>query len=167
MRTTLLVAVDFATHAAEICDAGADLARDLDARVVLLHVLQLGGVRPEIAIRVEDRSGTVRELVEQDATRWMAPLVERVEAAGVPVELQLRDGEPIAQIRAAIQDTSARYLVIGSDISSGLRRLLGPGFTEQILRSSPCPVLVVRTMGAAPAPGPGAARTQVAAEADG
>ncbi|MCP4805771.1 MAG: universal stress protein [Proteobacteria bacterium] len=161
------MAVDFATHAGEICDAGAELARDLDAPIVLLHVLQLGGVRPEIAIRVEDRAGPVRELVEQDATRLMAPLVERVEAAGVRVELQLRDGDPIARIRAAVIENDARYLVIGSDISSGLKRLLGAGFTEQILHSTPCPVLVVRTMGTDPAPGPGAARTRVATEADG
>ena len=163
----VVVAVDFATHADEICDAAAELARDLKARVVLLHVLQLGRIPAELRIRVNDRDGTALQLVEADARTRLEPLVERVAAQDVPVELCLRAGQAHERIHACVEETGARYLVIGSDITQGLQRLLGPGFTERILQESHCPVLVVRARGSQPAQGPGPAREQVQAEADG
>ncbi len=166
-QPTLVVAVDFATHANEICDAAVELGRDLGARILLLHVLQLGPIQPEVEIQVSERRGRARELLEEDARRRLAPLIQRVAGSGLTVELCLRSGEAEAQVRACAEDAGARYLVIGSDLTSGLRRLVGPGFTERILRASPCPVLVVRTGAQRPTPGPGPVRGQVEAEADG
>lgn len=165
----LVVAVDFATHAADICAAAAELAARLDARVVLLHVMRLGdGLRPDTAVhpRWADGPMTAEAMLRADATREMAPLVALVEGHGVRAELCLRLGAVTDEVTACVTEVAPLMLVIGSDIPAGLARLFRTGFTEAIIQASPCPVLVVRTR-ATPPPGPSAGQTQARAEADG
>ncbi len=172
MRNTpvLLVAVDFSTHAEEICSHAADLALRLGADIVLLHILVLGTwLKPTSVIYSPDTGEAVEAgaLLEADARTHLAPLVEALQGRGIAVRLSLREGGVVEQVWAAVEEEGAYMLVMGSDVPEGLRRLLHSSFTEDVLRAATCPVMVVKTGTTRAAPGPSAAQAQVAAEADG
>ena len=54
------------------------------------------------------------------------------------------EGIPAVSIVAAARRLKARFLVIGTEGRTGLRRMLLGSTAEQVLRAAPCSVLVVR-----------------------
>ncbi len=166
----IVVAVDFATHADEICATATDLARRMGARVRLLHVLDLPfGLRPDTPITAPGNDGPeqARVLLERDARQHLQPLVTQIEAQGVATDICLRHGDVVGSIWDCAEDSDAIMLVVGSDLPKGAKRFFVGSFTEEVLHEARCPVLVVRTRGKTPAPGPGKLRQQVRAEIDG
>jgi len=70
-----------------------------------------------------------------------------VQAAGVPVETELRDGLALRVsdgVVAEAQRWAADLVVLGTHGRRGVGRLLLGSDAEQIVRSSPVPVLLVR-----------------------
>ncbi|MCB9780576.1 MAG: universal stress protein [Alphaproteobacteria bacterium] len=168
MSGTVLVAVDFATYAEEVGLAAARLAHRVGARLVVMHVVDLGGLPDRVSVAMPELGGPapIGEIVTEEARLRMAPLRERLEAEGVEVQLALRRGNVVDQVWSCAHELHVDYVVIGSDVPSGLRRLLPAGsFTEAILRKATCPVVVVRATGEKGTLSPG--RQQVRAEADG
>ncbi len=75
----------------------------------------------------------------------------KAEAAGVAVERHVEIGDPADAIVARATRTNADAVVMGTHGRSGYRRLFMGSVAEEVLRSSPCPVVVVREKAAAAA----------------
>jgi nucleotide-binding universal stress UspA family protein len=63
----------------------------------------------------------------------------------VPVDYRLEEGEPVSEILAVANQTSADLIVMGTHGRTGLGWLLMGSVAEQVVRQAPCPVLTVRT----------------------
>ena len=121
-------------------DHAVDFARWYDARLTVLHVLpplpvMLGasGVPPPPqAIDDSERRRALDRFVA-DRTPEGSPLVETVLAAG----------DPAREITARAQAGRADLLVAGTHGWRGLPRWLLGSVAEQLLRTAPCPLLVV------------------------
>lgn len=77
-----------------------------------------------------------------------------VQAAGVPVETELRDGLALRVSEGVVAEArrwAADLVVLGTHGRRGVGRLLLGSDAEQIVRSSPVPVLLVRGAAAAAA----------------
>ncbi len=141
----LLVADDFSDNAAAALDAAISLARELGARVELVHVYQ----RPvelltpyEVAL-----PATVAEEVRNAASERLKGSMEKVRAAGLQGEVHLREGPASSAIVALAAELPADLIVMGTRGLTGLKHALLGSVAERTLRAAPCPVLAVKTPG--------------------
>lgn len=143
----ILAPTDF-SPAADAALPWADLlARTFDARLVLLHVVEVtyetllevpwgGGFEPvgeAIARQLEERART-----ELEARARHLPPCETVVRTG------LGSGLSRQRIVEAAQDLGADLVVMGTHGRTGVDRILFGSVAEHVVRTSPVPVLTVR-----------------------
>lgn len=73
-----------------------------------------------------------------------AATVARLRAAGLDARMQLREGDPAAEIVAAAREDDAALVVVGSRGHTGLARVVLGSVAHSVLTHAPCSVLVVR-----------------------
>jgi nucleotide-binding universal stress UspA family protein len=142
----VLCATDFSDPAQPAVQAAAAEARRRNARLTLLHVLDIsmatsglmtmgfGGVVYTLPrAQREDIEGTVK-----------ARLAAVLAATGVAGDTLVHEGSPAVAIGQAADELDAELVVIGNVGLSGWRRLTLGQVAETVARTAPCPVLVVR-----------------------
>jgi nucleotide-binding universal stress UspA family protein len=102
-------------------------ARGVDARVTLVHVLQEPAPPPHWLVPGDPLGAVEKELRH----------------ALLPVETDVRTGDPAAEILNACRARNADLLVMSTHGRSGPVRWLFGSVTEKVLRESPLPMLVV------------------------
>ena len=143
---TILHPTDFSPGSAAAFDYACELARDSDARLVVLHAF---GPAVPIAAEGVILSADLDELRalarrELDAIRPRDPAVR--------VERVVREGPSTRTILAAAEEFGADLIVMGTHGRTGFRRLVLGSVTEEVLRQAPCPVLTVKAPVAAERP---------------
>jgi nucleotide-binding universal stress UspA family protein len=147
MYTTILVPVDGSpTSDCAIAEA-AKLAVICSARVRLLHVLDMAAYSNGFE-QAEVYVSQIRPLALAAAEDWLARGRAILEAAKVPVDTELREsvGGRVATIiveRAAAW--GADVIVMGTHGRRGLERLMMGSDAELVVRTSPVPVLLVKS----------------------
>jgi nucleotide-binding universal stress UspA family protein len=136
------VGMDFSESARGACDWAIALARPLGARVVILHVFDLPIVGLFDASMIVDAKTAAR--LSDEAQQALDAELARVRDRGVPVEGQLRQGDPRALLPSLAAFAGAGLLVVGSHGRRGLARALLGSVAESIVRTSSLPVVVVR-----------------------
>jgi nucleotide-binding universal stress UspA family protein len=122
------------------------VAKLTSARIKLMHVFE----RPLLGIGSEAALLSVDDLynVARDAGRHLlSDAAASVKAAGIPVDEQLLEhsGKRLCeQVADIANEWRASLIVLGSHGRRGLRRMLLGSDAEQILRTAPVPVLLVR-----------------------
>ena len=141
----ILVPVDFSAQSDAALEDAIDLARRLDGKIVLLHVLSVPAFAfPDASIPMPAQ--TVVEIQNASRTQLLQ-LEERVRKAGVGVSTRLLEGAPFVEIVRAARSEQADLIVMGTHGRSGLRHALLGSVAEKVVRKAPCPVLVVRPPG--------------------
>ena len=140
---TILHPTDFSPGSAAAFACACDLARDYDARLVVLHafgpVVPVGAEGVIVSSDLDELRAIARK--ELDAVRPADPTVR--------VERALREGMSTQVILETAKETGADLIVIGTHGRTGFRRLLLGSVTEEVLRKAPCPVLTVKAQAAA------------------
>jgi nucleotide-binding universal stress UspA family protein len=137
---TILHPTDFSTHSAQAFQMACALARDYQARLIVLHVEAppvaiLGGM-PALPPLPEEYD---RENLEKRLRCIQPP------DPAVQVEHRLVTGEPVAEILRMAQEQSCDLIVMGTHGRTGLGRLLMGSIAEQVVRKAPCLVLTVKS----------------------
>ena len=138
----VLVPIDFSTYAEQALDYAIALAKQLPARVTLLHVIQ-----PPAVVNVEGGlwpSSTFLQDLEAEVTRDMETYLTRVTAAGVKGERLVVHGVPFHQIIETAKEQQVDLIVMGTHGRTSLSHVLLGSVAERVVRLAPCPVLVVR-----------------------
>ncbi|HWE35988.1 MAG TPA: universal stress protein [Isosphaeraceae bacterium] len=158
---TILVPTDFSESSEHALRMACALARDYEARLVLLHVAPPPIVGGTLAVPVDPRY--YREALDEALAK-----VEPAELRG-RVERHLREGDAAAEVLRMAEEKECDLIVMGSHGRRMLGRLLLGSVAEMVMRGSPCPVLVVRapirSATPAPAQGEGEARPEPVATA--
>ncbi len=138
MTRTVVVAVDWSPVSKRAVEFGGEIARAMNARIVLLHVRAPAG-RPAGAAgpTVDMQEG---EGLERLAKEWSS----RLQSSGVAdVKAIFLDGPPVDALLGYVEAHPPDLLVFGRrGHSSGPRMLLG-GVTSSVLQHATCPLLVV------------------------
>lgn len=167
---TLLVPLDLAGCAADVCTVAASLAAPLGAKVVLLCVVHLPtGVSPDVVVHPHgdaDESPAL-DALRADARAQLAPLLGIFREAGVQVGTTLRAGEVVDTILDTAAQLDVDLLVMGTHGRTGLERFVLGSVAEQVIRRAPCPVTVVRAHAPQAHLGETDVQRHVDAEADG
>jgi nucleotide-binding universal stress UspA family protein len=141
---TILYATDLADDSEYGFRLACALARDQQARLVVLHVAEPPPfiTYREMEKQFEKLAGYRRELL--DKLHGLRP-----GAPGVDIEYRLEDGDPATEILQLARVLQSDLIVLGTHGRRGLDRLLLGSVAEQVLRKAPCPVLTARVPGPA------------------
>jgi nucleotide-binding universal stress UspA family protein len=144
---TLLVATDF-SDASEAATAYAfQLARTLNAKLYLLHVVPESDVQVMRALRGHLQShiepDTLIQTYYADADKRLAQLVESAQAADLVQECLIVTGQPASEIISWASAKQAQIIIVGTHGRSGINRVMMGSVAEHVLRLATCPVLVV------------------------
>lgn len=138
MYDTILVPTDGSDVAAAAADAAVALAREFDAAIHAVHVLELG----ELPAGVDDEYADEFAHRGEQAT---ADIADKAAAAGVEITTAVI--EPTGKIHDAIvgaaEDADADCIVMGTYGRTGLDRFVIGSVAEQTLRDAPVPVMTV------------------------
>lgn len=140
---TILHPTDFSERSELAFRVACSLARDYNARLVILHI-----VEPPMAVAGE---GVLMVPPPVD----MEPLRKRLqqlrpEDCTIAIEHRLIQGDPALEILEVAELANCDLIVMGTHGRTGLGRLLMGSVTEQIVRKAACPVLTVKTPLTAP-----------------
>lgn len=139
---TILAATDFSPIGEHALDYAVDLASALGASVSVLYV-------QEIPVYGFPSGAFVAptEFAERLVSTAKAGLEETVSkraGCGVPLRPLLKTGMPADAIADVARETAADLVVMGTHGRGGISHAVMGSVAERVLRSSPCPVLVLR-----------------------
>ena len=139
----ILVPVDGSPTSIAGLDEAVGLARLTGATIRLVHVLDAN----LFGIGFASYAGDILRLLSEAGAEILAQTKARVESSGVAVDTFIteRFGERVCDV--VIEQVKAwnpDLIVIGTHGRRGARRLLLGSDAEQIVRSAPVPVLLVR-----------------------
>ena len=139
---TILVPVDFDAPSEAALDTAIRFAKNLGAKITLLHVepFRLGDVPEGVFYEGPNASSRARAtaLVE------LGKLAERKATSGVAIGVELREGIAYDEILGAARQLNAELIVMGTHGRSGIARGLLGSVAEHVLRGSTVPVMTVR-----------------------
>lgn len=136
---TILLATDLSATSGGAEAYSLDLARDLDATLIILSVIDPGPMRRPGGtwIRRMDQVRSEREASAQG-------LVARGRAMGIRVRFLIWEGDPAEATLEAAASERADLIVVGSHGRSGMNRLLLGSVSDRVAREAPVPVLIAR-----------------------
>lgn len=138
---TILVPTDFSDRADEALDYALKLAKQVDARVHIIHAYLLptaaweGDWAPPPDM-INDLEGKTRVKLNVVATKAQKTLPTTTST--------LYNGDPRDVVLKAAADLRADLIVMGSHGRRGIARALLGSVTEHVLRRATCPVLAIR-----------------------
>jgi nucleotide-binding universal stress UspA family protein len=143
---TILFPTDFSQGARAAMDHAISLAKDYNAKLMLLYVIQDISIAEwyipstlSVTDLVEDMQRSAR--VEMD--KWGAEVSAKV----ADVEKMVVRGVPFVEILKTAKDKKADLIVIGTHGRTGIDHMLFGSTAEKVVRKSSCPVLTVRIAG--------------------
>ena len=139
---TILVPVDFSSHAAQALDHAVGLAKIFDAHVHLLHCYPLtpGSISPYGPIITAEFTQAAQEAATAKLHEWR----DKVATEGVEIDEHVTSHFPSEAIARTATEVGADLIVMGTRGLTGLKHVLLGSIAERTIRIAPCPVLTVK-----------------------
>jgi nucleotide-binding universal stress UspA family protein len=135
---TILHPTDFSEQAEYAFRVACALARDYGANLVVAHVMSLP------MHGYSELGSLIPEPAEAAKECWAKLSALRPPAPDHEVEYRLCSGDPADEIVRLARKTRSNVIVMATHGRAGLGRLFLGSVAEQVLRQSPCPVLLMR-----------------------
>jgi nucleotide-binding universal stress UspA family protein len=134
----ILCPIDFDPNSIAALDIAAELARQSNATVVVLHVVPIIIHAGGAPIYIDVYPG-----LEQESAAKLQELAN-AHLTGVTYELRTNVAEPSVAILHAQKATGAEVIVMSTHGRRGLSHLFLGSVAERVVREAPCPVLTIR-----------------------
>ncbi len=141
----ILVGMDFSRAARQALVAARGVARERDATLLVVHVIDGQGLE-EVARLAEVSERVLRERIGRERRQRLAEALRAMEddADPVPTESIIAWGRPFEALLKKASEISAFLIVLGTaGHSADLEKALFGSTAEKVLRSASCPVLCV------------------------
>lgn len=135
----ILVLIDFEAASAEALELAVSLATACAAQITLLHVWEIPNA-PHMDFMLDSES--IRR-AEEAAVERLSAALEGVKKSLPNAQSKLRAGLPREGIMAEIELARPDLVVMGTHGRRGLRRAILGSVAEELVRTSPVPVLTV------------------------
>ena len=139
---TILTPVDFSEVSDTVINASVALAKAIDARIVLLTVVQPPVFTAEYS-SLMDNIVEITAIGERTAARQLAATQERLTKEGLVVETAQFSGAPVVHIAEQADKFNPDYIVMGSHGHTAFYDLLVGSTTHGVLKRAQCPVIIV------------------------
>lgn len=141
MYTKILIPTDGSKTAEYAVEQGVRLAQALDATVYGIYVIDISAFA---GVPTEAIWESMRGLLEEEGKKALKIVENLASSAKVKHKILLREGVPSEDIIKFAKEEGVELIVMGTAGRRGLDRLLLGSVTEKVVRTSPCPVLVIR-----------------------
>ncbi len=138
----ILVPTDFSKHATNALKVAVQIAKEHDAEIVLLHMLEL----PQQTSDALDRGSEIPEIMlyKKLAVQRVNDLTESDILSGVKASNIVQFERAFEGILAISKENDIDLVVMGSHGASGFKEMFIGSNTEKVVRSSEVPVLVIK-----------------------
>jgi len=143
---TILYPTDFSNGARAAMDHAVSLARDYNASLILLYVVQNMIMTDWDNLSPHYEADFMEDLQRNawdEMDKWGAEVAPKVK----DVEKMVVIGVPFAEIIRTAREKNADLIVIGTHGRTGVDHMLFGSTAEKVVRKSSCPVLSVRMTG--------------------
>lgn len=141
MYKKILIPTDGSKTAEHAAGQGIELAKALNAMVYGLYVIDISAYA---GVPTEAIWESMRGLLEEEGKKALKLVENMASSIKVEYEALLREGVPSEDIIKFAKEEGIELIVMGTAGRRGLDRLLLGSVTEKVVRTSPCPVLVIR-----------------------
>lgn len=142
---SILVPVDFSDCSLAGLKFAVRFAKQIGARIIVLHVADLGPVMMSTGCGDYD-SPTYIEAARRRCGKQMRTFLKRIDFDGVPVTASPVAGYCPEAIHQAAAKERADLIIISTHGRTGLRRAFLGSVAEATVRAAACPVLVVPSL---------------------
>ncbi len=145
----VLLAIDFSASTDDVIAVGMKFARNYDAQVMLLNVIEEGFAfsgLDGISLPVEDLTSIQNFTASRRAAvqEKLDGLVTTLKKTGLEVEGQVVEGHPAAMIVDEADSGAFDAIFMGSHGWSGIKKFLMGSVADNVVKNSRCSVMVVR-----------------------
>jgi nucleotide-binding universal stress UspA family protein len=135
----ILCATDFSDHSSYALPYAVSLAQVFESKLQICHVIDLppAGIYGEAVLYTEEQE----ERIKRYARKEIGGLIGE---QTVPWESLIVHGRAAEEIARIAQEVRADLVIAGTHGRSTLSRLLLGSVTERLMRTLPCPLLVVK-----------------------
>ncbi len=139
---TILVPTDFSSAASVATEYAVGLAKELGAKVVLLHAYEIPilGFPEAPLVATPEMVANIANTTQKALETMVAKFAGR----GVDVTPVLKTGDAREIVHAVAEEVNADLIVMGTHGRRGLSRALLGSVTEEVIRTSTRPVLTLR-----------------------
>lgn len=137
----ILVPVDFSESSRAAAIHALKLARTLGGPVTFLHAVC--GDPPPVAPMDHITMPATPDVIDR-GVKELAEFVASLDTEGIALEEEVVGGHPATTILDRVHGRPPRMVVMGTHGRTGLARLVMGSHTEEVVRRSEVPVLVVR-----------------------
>jgi len=145
--STILVAIDGSDESREVVSHAIKLAKQLSARILLLHVIPKLTAPPGFASYVKGEriemapEAAYGKMVGEEILRKFG---EEIQKAGVSLEKLVEFGDPADVITGTAESRNVSYVVVGIVGLRGIRKIAGLGsVARRVIENSVIPVITV------------------------
>lgn len=135
---SILVPTDGSQFSVRAAEHAVKMAKVMKSKIIALHILD---ARP-LALYAGSEKDVFKRNMEARGREHLKKVVEM--AKGVEVEEVLKEGLPADEIGRIARDRGVDLIVIGTRGLTAARRLLLGSTAEEVVKWSPCPVMVVK-----------------------
>jgi nucleotide-binding universal stress UspA family protein len=140
----ILYPTDFSESSLEALKYAVSFARDYQAKLVLMHVVNEKIFSEGLSLpRVEAPEALGQEMAAE-AERQLKVLIPAEQRQGLDWELVILSGMPFLEIIRYARANDVDLIVIGTHGRSGIEHIMFGSTAEKVVRKAPCPVLSVR-----------------------
>ena len=139
MYDRILLPTDGSEGMADVIEHTVALAREHDASIHALHVLDTATMS---RMPMEASWETISEMLREEGQRALGEVSDT--AGPVPVEEALTEGVPSKEIVDYAETENVDLIVMGTHGRGGLDRLLLGSVAERVIRTAPVPVMTIR-----------------------
>jgi nucleotide-binding universal stress UspA family protein len=139
----ILCAVDFSDNAQRALANASDYARTFSADLHVIHSIPSHSIKSRWAIWEGTEKVDIDQFDMQMQAEAESELSRMIEKSGIQHSAEVLHGNPAETISARAEEGGYDLVVMGARGLSYIQGLLIGSTTESVLRSSPCPVLIV------------------------
>lgn len=148
----LIVALDGSEAAEAALPTVEAMARQFGSKVTLLRAVMPieSALTAETSLSLIENGGAVATLipetrdVRKNPVAYLAAVRQRLEAAGIDVETEHPEGRYAEAIVSRAAHHGADLIIMTTHGYGGLRRAVIGSVADEVVRTAPCPVLLVR-----------------------
>lgn len=142
MFQRILIPIDGSQLSLKAAKQGVYIARKLESKVVFLYVIDVRTIQTSSLTGVD--SGILRTTLRNAAERYLNEAAKLAEEENITFQNRIREGLPAEDILKEIEEEKIDLVIMGSKGMSGAHRVIIGSTAEEVVRWSPCPVLIVK-----------------------
>lgn len=142
----IIIATDGSKHGTRAAEYGISLAKRMGEKVLAVYVINMKSLEMYAISHHDDISGYERENMGliKEGENILEQVASKCRESGVDFSTRVLRGYPAEEIINLAGEENVEMIVVGSLGKTGLEHLLLGSVSEEVVKKSPCPVLVVR-----------------------